>query len=110
MIPEIIAAVLLVAGALFCVIGTIGVLRFPDLFTRMHSAGITDTLGALLVLVGLMVLAGWSLATAKLLFILAFLWMTSPTVTHTLAKAARHGRVFPLITGEPDREDQSSKR
>jgi multicomponent Na+:H+ antiporter subunit G len=68
-------------------------------------------LGALLVLVGLMVLAGWSLATAKLLFILAFLWMTSPTVTHTLAQAARHGRVFPLITGEPDRrEDQSSKR
>jgi multicomponent Na+:H+ antiporter subunit G len=110
MIPEMIAAVLLIAGALFCVIGTIGVLRFPDLFTRMHSAGITDTLGALLVLVGLMVLAGWSLATAKLLFILAFLWMTSPTVTHTLAQAARHGRVFPLIAGEADRDDQSSKR
>jgi multicomponent Na+:H+ antiporter subunit G len=110
MIPEIVAAALLFSGAVFCIVGTIGVLRFPDLFTRMHAAGITDTLGALLVLAGLMVLAGWSLATAKLIFILAFLWMTSPTVTHTLATAARHGRVFPLIAGEKHREEQSSKR
>jgi multicomponent Na+:H+ antiporter subunit G len=109
MIPEIVAGVLLVSGALFCIVGTIGVLRFPDLFTRMHAAGVTDTLGALLVLGGLMVLGGWSLATAKLIFILAFLWMTSPTVTHTLATAARHGRVFPLVAGEPDRGQSSSK-
>lgn len=107
---EIVAGVLLFAGALFCLIGAIGILRFSDVFSRMHAAGITDTLGALLVLLGLMLLAGWSLATAKLFFILVFLWMTSPTVTHTLAKAAHHGGVHPLIAGDEKKEDLSSKR
>jgi len=101
---EIIALLLVFAGALFCLVGAIGVLRFPDLFSRMHSAGITDTLGALLVLVGLMLLAGWSLATAKLLFILAFLWMTSPAATHALAKAALHGGEKPLLAEESPKE------
>jgi multicomponent Na+:H+ antiporter subunit G len=68
----------------------------------MHSAGITDTLGAFLVLLGLMLLAGWSLAAAKLVFILAFLWMTSPTSTHALAKAALHGGEKPVLAeGSP---------
>jgi multicomponent Na+:H+ antiporter subunit G len=82
---EIVALILVFAGAISCLIGAIGVLRFPDLFARMHAAGLTDTLGAFLVLVGLMFLAGWSLALAKLIFILAFLWMTSPTSSHALA-------------------------
>ena len=95
---ETIAHTLVYAGAAFCLIGAIGVLRFPDVYSRMHAAGITDTLGALLVLVGLMLLAGLSLALVKLLFILAFLWMASPTATHALAKAARHGAVYPKLT------------
>ena len=74
---EILAYLLIFAGAGFCLIGAIGVLRFPDVYSRMHSAGITDTLGALLVLLGLLLLAGFSLAGAKLVFILAFLWMSS---------------------------------
>lgn len=92
---ETAAVILVYAGAAFCLVGAIGVLRFPDLFARMHAAGITDTLGAFFVLVGLMLLAGWTLATAKLVFILAFLWMTSPTATHALAKAALHGGLKP---------------
>ena len=94
---EAIAYTLVFAGALFCLIGAIGILRFPDVYARMHAAGVTDTLGALLVLVGLMLLAGFSLAGAKLLFILAFLWMASPTATHALAKAAGHGGVHPML-------------
>lgn len=110
MVTEIIAMVFVYAGAIFCLIGAIGVLRFPDVFTRMHAAGLTDTLGALLVIAGLMFLAGWSLALAKLLFILAFLWMTSPTSSHALAKAARHGDVEPVVTTNLAGEDLSSKR
>lgn len=87
---------LVFAGAGFCLVGAIGVLRFPDVFARMHSSGITDTLGALLVVCGLIVLAGWSLAAVKLVFILAFLGMTSPTSTHALAQAALHGGEKPL--------------
>lgn len=104
------AYILVFAGTAFCLIGAVGVLRFPDVYARMHSAGITDTLGALLVLFGLILLAGWSLATAKLVFILAFLWMASPTATHALAKAARHGGVRPIVSDEAARsEDPSSK-
>ena len=109
MAVETAAYVLVFAGAAFCLIGAIGVLRFPDVFSRMHSAGITDTLGALLILVGLMVLAGFSLATAKLLFILVFLWMTSPTATHALAKAALHGGVEPKVDPQAQGEDAPSK-
>lgn len=97
---ESVALVLVFAGAAFCLVGAIGVLRFPDVFCRMHAAGIMDTLGALLVLGGLMLLAGWSLAAAKLVFILAFLWMTSPTSTHALAKAAIHCGVKPMLSRE----------
>jgi multicomponent Na+:H+ antiporter subunit G len=107
---EIVAYVLVFAGAGFCLIGAIGVLRLPDVFARMHSAGITDTLGALLVLVGLMLLAGFTLATAKLAFVLAFLWMTSPTSTHALAQAALHAGVKPQAAEDVTTEDGPSNR
>ncbi len=107
---EALAYVLVFAGAAFCLIGTIGLLRFPDVFSRMHAAGITDTLGALLVLGGLMLISGLSLATAKLAIILAFLWMTAPTATHALAKAALHGGVRPQLTEHGAEEDGPSKR
>lgn len=107
---EILAHALVFAGTAFCLVGTIGVLRFPDVFARMHSAGITDTLGALLVLAGLMLLAGFSLATAKLVFILAFLWMTTPTATHALAKAALQGGAKPRVAEGATTEDTPSKR
>lgn len=105
---EILAYILIFAGAGFCLIGAIGILRLPDVYSRMHSAGVTDTLGALLVLLGLLLLAGFSLAGAKLLLILAFLWMASPTATHALAKAARHGGVHPQLGVQAPGEISSS--
>lgn len=101
---DTIAIAIVFVGAAFCLVGAVGVLRFPDVFARMHSAGITDTLGALLVVFGLMLLAGWTLATAKLAFILAFLGMTSPTSTHALAKAALHGGEKPALDDEAMKE------
>jgi multicomponent Na+:H+ antiporter subunit G len=109
-VPEVIALVLVFAGCAFCLVGAIGVLRFPDVFSRMHSAGIMDTIGAFLILVGLIPLAGWSLASAKLVFILAFLWMTSPTSTHALAKAALHCGVKPVLGEESAAEVPPSTR
>ncbi|KAA9130285.1 monovalent cation/H(+) antiporter subunit G [Marinihelvus fidelis] len=104
-IVEIVAYTLVFLGAFFCLVGAIGVLRFPDVYSRMHSAGITDTIGALLVLLGLAFLAGWTLALVKLAFILVFLWMTSPTATHALAKAARHGGVEPKLADDVAMDD-----
>lgn len=105
---EVLASVLIFMGAGFCLVGAIGVLRFPDVYARMHAAGITDTIGALLVVLGLLMLAGVSLAGVKLVFILAFLWMASPTATHALAKAARHGGVDPVLGGETESTEGSS--
>lgn len=85
---EIVSSVLVIAGATFAVIGGIGIVRLPDFFCRIHGAGITDTLGAGLILTGLMFLSPHWLVTAKLIAILVLLWVTSPTATHALANAA----------------------
>ena len=80
--------VLLVAGSLACVIGAIGLLRLPDFYARTHAASINDTLGAGLILAGLILQAGATLVAVKLLMVFVFLLLTSPTSAHALAKAA----------------------
>ena len=107
---DLLSWALLVAGGLFVMVGGVGVLRLPDLYSRLHAAGITDTLGAALILVGLMVQAGFTLITAKLLLILIFLWLTSPTSSYALANSALFAGLKPLLhraadEGEPDNKD-----
>lgn len=93
---------LILLGAAFCVIGAAGLLRMPDFFTRMHAASVVDTLGAALILVGLMLQAGFSLVTVKLIAIGVLLFFTSPVATHALARAALARGVEPLLAeGEP---------
>jgi multicomponent Na+:H+ antiporter subunit G len=88
---EVVLAVLswvfLLSGSFLAVIGGIGVIRMPDLFTRLHAAGITDTMGAGLILTGLMFQGGLSLVTLKLLLVLGFLWFSSPVSTYAQARA-----------------------
>ena len=92
--------ILIVAGSIFCLIGALGLLRMPDLFTRMHAASLVDTLGAALLLLGMILQAGFTLVTAKLLVIALLLFFTSPTATHALARAARARGVEPLLADE----------
>lgn len=87
-VVDAITWVLLSAGGLFVLIGGIGALRMPNLYTRMHAASVTDSMGAVLMLTGVMVQAGLSLATIKLGAILLFLLITSPTASYALASAA----------------------
>lgn len=91
MLAEWLSVPLLALGIFLIVSGGVGLLRFPDIFCRMHAAGVTETLASGLILLGLMLLAGWGIATFKLLLILLFLLITSPTASHALAKAALHG-------------------
>ncbi len=80
--------VCLLAGGAFCVVGAVGMLRMPDLFTRMHAASVVDTLGAGLILFGLLLQApSWQVG-AKLAVIMVLLVFTSPAATHALAKAS----------------------
>ncbi len=73
------------AGSFFVLIGSIGLLRLPGFFPRLHAAGLTDTLGAELILISLMISAGWSLLTLKLALIGLALLICTPTATHALA-------------------------
>jgi multicomponent Na+:H+ antiporter subunit G len=90
----------LVAGGVFCIIGAVGLLRMPDFYTRMHAASVVDTLGAGLILLGLMLQGGWTLVTAKLAMIGLLLLFASPTATHALARAALIRGVKPLLAAE----------
>ena len=90
-IVTIASAILLLVGSVFTLIGSIGIVRMPDVFTRLHAAGITDTLGAAGVLLGLSLKAGFSLLLVKLLLMLVFLLLLNPTACHALARAALHG-------------------
>lgn len=97
MVLDHLSAALLLLGSFFVVVGGIGVLRMPDVFTRMHAAGLTDTMGSFFILTGLMLQTGFDGVTLRLAMILGFLWFTSPVATHALAKAALHGEVEPIV-------------
>jgi multicomponent Na+:H+ antiporter subunit G len=85
---NVISALFLLTGGLFGVLGGIGLLRFPDFYSRLHAAGVTETSCALLIILGLAIQSGLSLLTLKLLLILLFLLFTAPTASHALARAA----------------------
>lgn len=103
-VVDIISWACLLLGSFFCIVGGLGLLRLPDFYSRMHGGGITDTLGAGLILVGLMVQGGWSLITVKLVLILLLLLLTSPTGTHAVARAAFASGLKPQL----DEEDRGS--
>ena len=96
MVWDLLSWISILGGLFFIVVGSIGVLRFPDVYTRLHAAGMTDTMGAGLVLIGLSFQEGPTLITVRLLMIWAFLLFTSPIATHALARAALHGKVEPI--------------
>jgi multicomponent Na+:H+ antiporter subunit G len=94
LVVDVASWILLSVGSAFIFIGGLGALRMPDLYTRMHAASVTDTLGTICVLAGIMLQAGFSLSLFKLLAILLFLMLTSPTASYALANAA-------LLAGVP---------
>lgn len=95
LIADIASWILLIVGGAFVFTGGIGALRMPDLYTRMHAASLTDTLGTILVLLGVILQSGLSLATVKLVAILIFLLFTTPSAAYALANAARLAGVTP---------------
>jgi multicomponent Na+:H+ antiporter subunit G len=100
MILWVVGAVMLALGSLFVLIGGIGAVRMPNLYTRVHAASLTDSLGPILVLGGLMLHGGLSLETLKLGAILIFMLLTGPTATYALANAA-------LLSGmKPDADER----
>jgi multicomponent Na+:H+ antiporter subunit G len=103
------AWILIGGGGIFLVIGAVGLNRMPDVFTRMHATSVSDTFGAGLMLVGMMVQGGFSLVTIKLLFLLLFLWFTGPVATHALARAALLAGCKPAVVDESSADGEAAK-
>ncbi|HEY8482350.1 MAG TPA: monovalent cation/H(+) antiporter subunit G [Spirillospora sp.] len=89
LVADVVSAVLVTAGCLLVISGSVGLLRFPDFYSRTHAGGLVDAAGATLLILGLLPQAdGWQSAV-RLVLIMLFLMVTSPTAGHALAQAAR---------------------
>ena len=98
---DVLANLLLGAGALLAVMGAIGVLRMPDFFTRTHAGSVTETGGMLLIMAGLLLLAPDLGVAVRLLLIVVFLLFTSPTAVHALAYSAVRDGLKPQLADRP---------
>ena len=98
---DVLSWVFLMGGSFFAVLGAFGVLRLPDVFSRAHSSGMVDTMGAGMILLGLMFQAGLTQVTIKLVLVWLFLWFTSPVSTHALVRTALHGGLRPVLHKDP---------
>ncbi|MFT5930049.1 MAG: multicomponent Na+:H+ antiporter subunit G [Oceanospirillaceae bacterium] len=87
----------LLFGSFLCLSGGVGILRFPDFYTRMHAVGVTDTLAAAMILIGLMLQTPDLLVIIKLMMILLMTLFISPAASHALGQAAVLNKLQPLI-------------
>ena len=97
---DILSWIALVAGGFFYLVGAIGLIRMPDVFTRMHATSVSETLGIGLLMLGMLIQAGLTLVGVKLLITLGVLLVTGPVATHALARAALHDGEKPLLKDE----------
>ncbi len=92
---DVLSWILLCLGGAFVLIGGIGALRLPGFYTRLHAASLTDTMATILIFIGMMLQAGFSLAALKLAAIMVFLLLTGPTASYALANAALQSGMLP---------------
>lgn len=87
---EWLSALLILSGCGFCIIGAFGLIKMPSFITRVHAASLIDSLGAILIILGLLLQAGFTLTAIKLILILLLLLVTGPTAIHALVNTALH--------------------
>ncbi len=87
-VKDIIVILFMLGGLFLFATATLGLLRLPDFYTRLHATGKGDTLAALWSLIGLAVYHGFTLTSAKIIFIAVFMFLAQPTATHALSRAA----------------------
>ena len=97
---QIVSTIFLTGGVFFAITGSVGLLRMPDFFTRLHPAGKSDTLAQLLILVGLMFLCTDVWTVVKLGLLTGLLFVTSPTATHAISRAAQLDGEVPMTAEE----------
>ncbi|MDY6950621.1 MAG: monovalent cation/H(+) antiporter subunit G [Thermodesulfobacteriota bacterium] len=97
LVKDIVAVLFMLGGFFLFTTATLGLLRLPDFFTRLHATGKGDTLAALWSLAGLAVYNGFTITSAKIVFIAVFLFLAQPTATHAISRAAFRCKVQPWI-------------
>lgn len=107
-IASVISAICLLIGSFLCISGGIGILRFPDFYTRMHAVGVTDTLAAGLILIGLMLQLPELIVVIKLMMILVMTLFINPTASHALAKAAVINGLLPILDSKEANKKESN--
>jgi len=104
----VLAIILLVCGVFFLTVSSIGVVRLPDFYTRIHAVGKSETLGAMLVLAGLAVYNGFEISSGKLVIMLVFVFVANPTATHAIGRAALRSGLQPWVrkTGKKSAQEK----
>ena len=95
MLGTVLAILFMLGGAFFLVVSCVGLLRFPDFYSRNHAVGKSETLGTILILIGLIIYNGFALTSVKVLFILLFVGIANPTATHAVLRAAFNAGLQP---------------
>jgi multicomponent Na+:H+ antiporter subunit G len=98
--------VLILTGLTFMALGSVGIVRLPDFFSRAHAAGKVDTVGTVLVLIGVAIIEGFTLSGGKVLVAALFVMLTNPVAAHALARAALFQGQKPWRRGEAIRPGQ----
>jgi|TARA_B110000503_G_scaffold133541_1_gene211190 multicomponent Na+:H+ antiporter subunit G len=98
----------LLFGSFLCLSGGVGILRFPDFYTRMHAVGVTDTLATAMILIGLMLQNPEMLVIVKLVLILLMTLFISPTTSHALGQAAILNNLTPLIAEDKNHAEKGT--
>ncbi|MBW1999006.1 MAG: monovalent cation/H(+) antiporter subunit G [Deltaproteobacteria bacterium] len=99
-IVDVVAGIFILGGFFFFTTATIGLLRLPDFYTRLHATGKGDTLAVLYCLIGLAIHNGLDLTSVKIIFIAVFMFLAQPTATHAISRAAFGCRYMPLTAEE----------
>ena len=100
MIIVIIANTFIALGLMFMFFGVVGLLRFPDLYTRLHPAGKAGTAGVLSLFIGLVIYSGFSQFSLRIILIALFIIITSPVASHTIARGAVEAGIKPWTKGK----------
>ncbi len=103
LVIEIVSWILILSGSAFTVIGAVGTVRFPNFWSRLHAASVSESAGMILLIAGMCLQSGMTLVTVKLVVIGIFIFITGPTSTHAVANAA-------LMSGERPVEDLDSEK
>ena len=103
LVVEIVSWMLILVGSAFTIIGAVGTLRFPNFWSRLHAASVSESAGMIFLVMGMCLQAGVTLVTVKLILIGAFIFITGPTSTHAVANAA-------LMSGEKPESDVTGEK